>query len=329
MLRIVSHIERLLLVHDCVIVPQFGGFVLQSVPASYRRGDHLFNPMHKEIMFNSTLQHNDGLLSESYMKMYGVNYRKAYQMLEEDVEEIKSVLQKRMAVSLGAIGSFHMEKEGQIVFQAGDTEVISVDSYGLQPFHFKTLQSLQQEGYPLLAGENGRKKDAYYIPVNRVLLRGIASVAAAITLFLVVSTPVKELNVATYTASFIPVEMTAKPVPKIIVPEKVPTETRVMPKTVKIAKKSPAALRQDKKEQVKDMPVYHVIIGSVQSDKQANEFISKVNRTQFKQVDKLLVHGRMRVSAGVFDTREQAVAYLSKVRTRTKYYDAWLYTAHK
>ena len=37
MLRIVTHIERLLLVHDCVIVPKFGGFVLQAVPAPEKK----------------------------------------------------------------------------------------------------------------------------------------------------------------------------------------------------------------------------------------------------------------------------------------------------
>ncbi|MDR1880404.1 MAG: SPOR domain-containing protein [Tannerellaceae bacterium] len=324
MLRIVSHIERLLLVHDCVIVPQFGGFVLQSVPASFVRGDHLFSPMHKEMMFNSTLQHNDGLLPESYMKEYGVNYRRAYLMLEEDVEEIKSVLQKKMVVSLGAIGSFHIGKEGQVVFQAGDTEVISVDSYGLQPFQFKTLQALQQEG--ALSSGGKRKRDAYYIPVNRGLLRGIASAAAAITLFLAVSTPVKELNVATYTASFIPVEMTANPV-KTIVPERTPVQTAATPGPAKRAETTP--VRREKREQVKDRAAYHIIIGSVQSDRQADEFIARVNRSQFKQVRKLLVNGRIRISAGTFSGRGQAEAYLAKVRRHTRYHDAWLFTAHK
>ena len=65
MLRIITHIERLLLTHDCVILPKFGGFVLQTLPATYQEEEHLFRPMRKEVMFNVTLQHTDGLLSES------------------------------------------------------------------------------------------------------------------------------------------------------------------------------------------------------------------------------------------------------------------------
>lgn len=116
MLRIITHIERLLLVHDCVIVPKFGGFVLQTVSAVCNGEEHLFSPQRKEIVFNITLQHNDGLLSESYMQMYGVNYRKAQLMLEEDVDDMKAALQEEKRLSFGLLGSFSLGQEGQMIF---------------------------------------------------------------------------------------------------------------------------------------------------------------------------------------------------------------------
>ena len=112
MLRIVTHIERLLLVHDCVIVPKFGGFVLQAVPAMQHKEEHTFRPLRKEIGFNMTLQHNDGLLPESYMQMHEVSYRQAQLMLEEDVEDIKNILQQYGKLSLGVLGSFSIGEEG-------------------------------------------------------------------------------------------------------------------------------------------------------------------------------------------------------------------------
>ena len=117
MLRIVTHIERLLLVHDCVIVPKFGGFV------------HTFRPLRKEIGFNMTLQHNDGLLPESYMQMHEVSYRQAQLMLEEDVEDIKNILQQYGKLSLGVLGSFSIGEEGQMIFHPGETDLFSVGSY--------------------------------------------------------------------------------------------------------------------------------------------------------------------------------------------------------
>ena len=89
MQRLMSHIERLLLMHDCVIIPKVGGFVLQNYPASYNPVDHSFSPSGKEIVFNPTLCHNDGLLIESYMKLYNADFSLAQRMLEEDTEWLK------------------------------------------------------------------------------------------------------------------------------------------------------------------------------------------------------------------------------------------------
>ena len=111
MLRIITHIERLLLTHDCVILPKFGGFVLQTLPATYQEEEHLFRPMRKEVMFNVTLQHTDGLLSESYMQTYGVDYRKAQLMLEEDIEALNVSLEQDKRITLGRIGTFSIGEE--------------------------------------------------------------------------------------------------------------------------------------------------------------------------------------------------------------------------
>ena len=119
MLRIITHIERLLLTHDCVILPKFGGFVLQILPATYEEEEYSFRPMRKEVMFNVTLQHTDGLLSESYMQTYGVDYRKAQLMLEEDIEALNVSLEQDKRITLGRIGTFSIGEEGQTIFTPG------------------------------------------------------------------------------------------------------------------------------------------------------------------------------------------------------------------
>lgn len=170
MLRIITHIERLLLVHDCVIVPKFGGFVLQTVSAVCNGEEHLFSPQRKEIVFNITLQHNDGLLSESYMQMYSVNYRKAQLMLEEDVDDMKAALQEEKRLSFGLLGSFSLGQEGQMIFHPGESDAFSVCSYGLAAFNFPQLKPVlaAREEVALLTGK--KKKDTLYIPVSRKFL---------------------------------------------------------------------------------------------------------------------------------------------------------------
>lgn len=338
MLRIITHIERLLLVHDCVIVPKFGGFVLQTVPSVFNSTDHLFNPQRKEIVFNITLQHNDGLLSESYMQMYGVNYRKAQLMLEEDVEDMKAELQEKKELSLGVLGSFALGMEGQVIFYPGESDSFSIGSYGLAPFNFPLLQPMlaQHEKENLLTQK--KRKDILYIPVNRKFLRVVATSAAAIALFLLVSTPVKDVNQSAYTASFVPTEMVAKNVPEIKVEETVPAETvaavvekpaakKNTPAVAPAAKVSkPAPAPKPKPAAVKPNPkMFHIVIASFPTEEQADKYIAGVDRNVCKHVSKVVRDGKYRIYADKFDNREQAESYMSTLRTNEKYKDAWLF----
>lgn len=354
MFRIIVHIERLLLVHDCVIVPKFGGFVLQPVPSICGGEKDIFRPLRKEISFNSTLQHNDGLLSESYMSLYRVNFQQAQLMMEEDVEEVKAVLKREGNLSLGVLGSFAIASEGQIVFSPGETDLFSVNTYGLPVFHFPALSSLSsvvaEENTPAHRMIAPKKKDTVYIPVNRRLLRTAVASVAAVGLFLLISTPVKDVNQAAYTASFIPTEMVSyKPVSVEVTPsqvvnpenpeakeipskEEVSTEARreKAEKTVSIKEvskeKTSAGVKPAVDKAVQPKPkMYHIVIASFPSETQADTYIAGVDKNLCKHVSKVVRDGKYRIYADKFDNREQAEAYMATLRTHAEFKDAWLF----
>lgn len=314
MLRIITHIERLLLVHDCVIVPRFGGFVLQSVSAVQDVEGHTFRPSRKEIGFNVTLQHNDGLLSESYMQMYEANYRNAQLMLEEDIEEMKTSLQQYKRLSLGVLGSFHVGEEGQIIFFPGETGLFSVSSYGLPVFDFPALVLAPAE----------REKDTLYIPVSRRLVRTAVASVAAVALFLLISTPVTDVNQDTYTASFIPTEMVSY---KAASPTVAPTAAAAGKKdevaTIRI--KEVASTPVDVPEVKINAKMYHIVIASFPSEAQADAYISGVDKRECKHVSKVARGGKYRIYADRFDNREEAEVYMAILRKNSKYADAWLF----
>ena len=56
-------IGDLLLRHNCVVVPSFGGFVAKQVSAviDYKTG--VMHPPKKSLLFNKQLINNDGLLA--------------------------------------------------------------------------------------------------------------------------------------------------------------------------------------------------------------------------------------------------------------------------
>ena len=349
MLRIVTHIERLLLSHDCVILPKFGGFVLQALPATFDAEKHLFQPMRKEVMFNGTLQHTDGLLSESYMQMYGVDYRKAQLMLEEDVDSLKTILQQDKRIELGKIGSFSLGEEGQVVFAPGNSEVFNADSYGLSSFYFPALKPLREESGHVASLTGEKKKDVFYVPVSRKLTRFVAASAAAVALFFVVSTPIKDVNQSAYTASFVPTEMInyrfEQPMkvveaPVSVVEKKIesavvevkaaPVETKVeaemaLPaktKKVNAAKTVPVASKAQAKHSKK---MYYVVIASFPNEKQAKEYMSEVDRSACENLNKIVRNGKHRIYADRFDNRKEAEACMASIRKIDKFKDAWLF----
>ncbi|MCC8144668.1 MAG: SPOR domain-containing protein [Tannerellaceae bacterium] len=330
--RIISHIERLLLAHDCIIVPKLGGFVLQTVPAIYREEDHLFVPSRKEVLFNTTLSHDDGLLTGSYMQEYGVSFRNAALMVEEDVCQLKEALKYKKKVVLGKIGSFSTGEEGQLIFSSKEDTWLAMDTYGFPEFHFPLLP-LEEKVSVLPCPEE--KKDIIYIPVNRKFVRGIAASAAAILLFFLISTPIEDVNQASYTASFVPAEIVNTKVSNEI-KAGVESFSLTVSSTLADAIRPAEPVAEKVAEPVQgiapatDMSavrkkMYHVVIASFPTESQAAQFISGVDRQVYSNVNLILRDGRYRVYADRFDNREEAEMYMASVREHDRYKDAWLF----
>ncbi|MCE5227743.1 MAG: SPOR domain-containing protein [Porphyromonadaceae bacterium] len=343
MLRIMIHIERLLLIHDCVIIPKVGGFVLQKLPAVYGREDHSFSPAKKEIVFNPTLQHNDGLLIESYMKLYEADFGKAQCMLDEDTEMLKQALQKKTRIPLGGIGSFYPGEEGKVIFTPSSSAPFSISSYGLDTFRFPTLESLKNTKNKSVATEESKpkRKDIFYIPVNTTLFRTVVASAAAVALFLLISTPVKNVNQASYTASFIPTDVIYMR-PDISVSSPIVAEQTVSPGNEEIdaASDQPAvtpalkvvttSTKAESSPAVHETPAanakyYHIVIASLPSINQANKFVSRMDKNRFAQAGIVERDGKIRIYAAKFTDKTQAEKYLSDMRQSNSYKDAWMF----
>ena len=343
--------------HDCIIIPKLGGFVFQNLPARYRADEHTFSPPRKEVVFNTTLQHDDGLLSESYMQMYKVDYRKARLMWEEDVEELKAVLRQEKKLSLGRVGSFETGEEGQLIFHPGEAHIFSIESYGLPIFELPSLARLvaEVEEREEVEWGVGKKKSQpmFTRSTGWNFFRAAAATAAAVALFLVISTPVKEVNQAAYTASFVPTEMVAyktpvagiKNMPAVsagIHAEKAADSGEAKKNKAKttpakpVVKASQPAVKSSQPALKANPPasatvtadrkkMYHIVIASFPSEAQANEYIARIDRNECKHVSKVVRDGRYRIYADKFDNRKEAENYMATLRKNPKYKDAWLF----
>lgn len=129
-MNLANHISNLLYRYDCVIVPNFGGFVTNTSSATLNRTTHILTPPSKKVSFNSHLKHNDGLLANFIASSEKITF-------EEANENIVQAVKKWMAdlelgpVEIAAIGTLEYNTNHQLVFEPNTTTNFLTTSFGL------------------------------------------------------------------------------------------------------------------------------------------------------------------------------------------------------
>lgn len=178
MIVIEQHLRSLLLNNDCVTIPRFGGLIAYYVPAAYLPEEKYFIPPYRTFGFNPQLTVNDGLLVQSYMSKYGINYADATQRLEKDLMLFKEELYKNGSLTLASIGTFSLKSDNGIDFLPAEGGYTTPDLYGLDGFEIAPVKVQKKVG------------DTLYIPINRYRLKQVASIAAAVILLFLFVTPI-------------------------------------------------------------------------------------------------------------------------------------------
>jgi len=137
MVEINQYIKELLLLNDCVIIPEFGGFVSNYRPASI--DNNQFCPPAKEISFNNKLNSNDGLLINYISSCEGITYIEARLKVDCFVEETFNHLEQNGWVILDGVGYLNYDSKENLLFEPQQNQNLLVDSYGLQNFCYEKL----------------------------------------------------------------------------------------------------------------------------------------------------------------------------------------------
>lgn len=188
MKNLARHIDLLLHNNECVILPGFGGFIAQSVPAYYVEEEHLFYPPSRSISFNAAITMNDGLLAQSYMKSYQVDYARATYMIDVAIENLRDILDEEGEVTLPRIGTFKQDIHHSLQFTPEQASLASPQYFGLSTFFMKELSMLQQSSQqpkPLIT----KTKKTIDVHINKEKLRQVLSTAAVLLLLFMISLP--------------------------------------------------------------------------------------------------------------------------------------------
>jgi hypothetical protein len=133
-MSIEKYISELLFEHDCVIVPEFGGFVCNYSSAGINPSKHQFHPPFKKISFNRNLKNNDGLLANQIVQAKGISYADSNSLISEYVDSLKADLSLHKRFELNNIGTFYIGEENTLLFEQDETVNYLQDSFGLSVF---------------------------------------------------------------------------------------------------------------------------------------------------------------------------------------------------
>lgn len=228
------HIEILLLSNDCVIVPDFGGFMAHHVDARYDGRDNMFLPPLRTIGFNPQLKMNDSLLAQSYVEAYDISYPEAIDRLANEVAEIRQRLENEGKYEINNIGTIYLNEDGNYTFEPCEAGILTPNYYGLGGFDMLPLCAQENEptvtlektnstniaenieinqeekqAEPVVALQNAtansvfdvndddEKPSAEFILIKKSWLRNLAAACIAIIAFFAISTPLRTPNVQT------------------------------------------------------------------------------------------------------------------------------------
>lgn len=129
-----AYISDLLYQYDCVIIPDFGGFVGNFAPAQVHPVHHKFYPPSKKISFNRNLKNNDGLLANQIAMDLGITFEEAVGQIRKAVAEYKQRLNEGETIEIRHVGRLFHDTEGNLRFDPDRSSNFLSSSYGLRIF---------------------------------------------------------------------------------------------------------------------------------------------------------------------------------------------------
>lgn len=132
-------IYQLVCENDCVIIPGFGGFVMNSFPANVDFSKQEFYPPSRKVAFNENLSLSDGLLVNYLSHAENISWSEADTVVKSFVDDLNKQLADGKVVAFDGIGEFS-RRTGNLVFVSNSNNLLD-ESFGLPTFNFPILHS--------------------------------------------------------------------------------------------------------------------------------------------------------------------------------------------
>lgn len=306
--EIALHIDFLLHTHDCIIVPGLGGFVVNETGVE-KNGLWGLDAPAFELIFNSKLTYNDGLLAESLMKTNNISFTRATKLIESARQELRNRLIKSEEVEWDNLGIFKTNKENNIIFLPNKAYV-RPQFFGLSNARFK----------PAALALTSSSSNENAIPVKSIMRYVSTAIAVAVLFFLVV---VSYNNTS-------PVNQHAEIVSKPLIfgnnPSRMHTAKASQPAAFASTNNSPSAEANNTVTPAQSSTKkYYIVVGVYEVRDVAEKSLSRLKKQGFVNASMIERPTRLDVYSDSFSSREEAQTYLLKFHAdNASYRDAWI-----
>jgi cell division protein FtsN len=317
----IAFIENLLYTHDCVIIPHFGGFVLNT--QDFQLDDaQVIHPKSKWVAFNERLQSDDGLLATHWAKEKGISQKQAFAAVHQFGQTLSAQIKEAKQFPFGNIGVFQVSKSGRLQFEPNQTLNFDLNQYGLQPVSIgikKTKPSLQANPVEKSTEDQPMAEPA---PVKRTRQHQFYTYVVLAFLFGgVAAYYLTEPNSRYVNSSFSPLTIRIKKEAK---PAITKADSKAIESPMPVEK--PAAENIDVTPKPVSSGIY-LVVGSFKTEAKAAICQAELLTKGFDEVtiiEKKAGEGHYRVSVGEVTNFEAGYAEAARLKTEKKL-DIWVY----
>lgn len=341
MKELAKHIEVLLLEHDCVIVPGLGGFIAHYRSAYYDSTEKRYYPPTRSIGFNPQLTINDGLLVQSYMKAYNTDFPDATRKIEQVVVQIKDILYHDGELFINHVGTLYNNVNGVYEFLPTENGFFTPSLYGLQT-SFLTQLSHQQSLTTSIKQESTQSSRTIVSQAREtnIFVRYIATIAAAVFLFLILSSKVENTDI--YQSEYASIgsrslldairmeslmttapEFPAKQSDSVTMQQVSPNQNSI--DTIHKQLQNNISTKPKTTPQA-DATLYYVIVASLNTLEGAKTEVVRLRKAGFEQLEILSTSHIHRIAVAQYTSEAEAYKKINELREKGLVETAWVLT---
>jgi nucleoid DNA-binding protein len=320
-IKINKHISFLLCEHNCVVIPDFGGFVANYESARIDGHTHLMYAPKKTIVFNKSLQNNDGLLVNEIASCEGLTFKQAKKELDKYVIDLNESLQLYKKVFIDEVGTLLHTSEDKILFVQSNSRNHLLDSFGLSTLQYPAIErTTVQERFE----EKIKHIDKQHLPSNKKPWLKAAAVLIPLLMVSALGISNKDKIQTTY-ANLSPFSTTSKESVENI--KSYSLDVFDIESPTNEIEEAVISFYEAKDNMVKtpiDLDKHFIIAGAFSSEKNAHKMIDKLKGANFG--DSKIVNqsssGLYRVCYDGFSNSSEALSALRKIKRTNP--SAWL-----